>query len=80
MNRKKARKVIKSDDLITMSQAKERFGRGWSRTTIYERIANGELIEGKHWIDDSKKNSSRKSIKLVVSAIEKYRSTPIALR
>jgi hypothetical protein len=66
---------IKSDDLIDIKSAKDLFGKGWSTSSITRRINNGELKEGKHYINDASVNSKQRKIKLIISGIEKFRGT-----
>lgn len=71
---------IKSEDLIPIKQAYEKFGDGWHPRTIYRRIEDGELIEGIHFINDARTNSVRRRIKLIKPAIEEMRGTLIYQR
>jgi hypothetical protein len=66
--------------LVTVAKAAEMLGRGYSYSTILRRIEAGEWKEGIHWIDDSTLNSRKRSIKINLTAVNKFRAIPKAFR
>lgn len=67
-------------DLVTLREAVEILGVGFSRSSIIRRIESGEWIEGIHWIDDRRQNALRRVIKVNLSEVQKYRSIPAGKR
>jgi len=49
-------------ELLSIPEAYEQLGKGYSRRSIFRRISSGEWIEGLHWIDDRPQNSARRII------------------
>jgi hypothetical protein len=82
MSKKTAAKpTLPSDaELVTIDEATQRLGKGYSRRSIFRRIESGEWVEGLHWIDDRPLNSSRRIIKINLTAVNELRSTPAAFR
>ncbi|MEM7580737.1 MAG: hypothetical protein ACFB02_08410 [Mastigocoleus sp.] len=77
---KKNKVIIKPEDLITILEARKKLGVGYSRSTIMRRIADGDWIEGVHYIDDAPRNARYRSIRLSLPAIQEWRSMPSAKR
>jgi hypothetical protein len=71
---------IAPGDLVSIADAPATFGKGWSRRSILRRIESGEFREGTHWIDEARKGSVHRRIKLVKPAIESHLSTPAGAR
>lgn len=67
-------------ELVTIAQATERLGKGYSRRSIFRRIRSGEWVEGLHWIDDRPRDSAKAIIKINLTAINELRATPAAFR
>jgi hypothetical protein len=80
MPRAKQAIQITPDELVSISNAPEVFGKGWSRRSILRRIDSGEFREGVHWIDDAPRDCTIRRIKLVKSAIEAHLSIPAGAR
>jgi hypothetical protein len=66
--------------LVTIAKAAATLGRGYSYSTILRRIDAGEWKEGIHWIDDSTLNARKRSIKINLTAVNKFRAIPKAFR
>jgi len=67
-------------DLVTLKQASEILGTGFSRSSIIRRIDSGEWVEGFHWIDDRRMGALRRVIKINLSEVQKHRSIPAGER
>lgn len=67
-------------ELVTIAEAADRLGKGYSRRSIFRRIQSGDWKEGTHWIDDRRQDSDRRIIKINLTAIQIWRSTPAAFR
>jgi hypothetical protein len=82
MTRKKpqSRTLPPDAELVSLREAIDRLGEGYSRSSIYRRIRSGEWEEGVHWIDDRPQDSSKRIIKINLTAIQKLRGTPAAFR
>ncbi|MBN3905853.1 MAG: hypothetical protein HWQ35_04480 [Nostoc sp. NMS1] len=52
MNKRLNSLNIDPTQLVTIEQAHEKLGKGYSRSSILRRIKSGEWKEGIHWIDD----------------------------
>ncbi|MEM7581605.1 MAG: hypothetical protein ACFB02_16065 [Mastigocoleus sp.] len=78
MNKKN--KLPSDAELLTIKQASERLGKGFSRSSISRRIASGEWKEGIHWIDARRENSINRIIKINVTAVMNEFATPAAFR
>jgi hypothetical protein len=76
----KNKPTIRPEDLLTISQASEKLGKGFSYKSIQRRIAAGDWIEGIHFIDDAPSYSKLRSIKINLPAVLEWRSTPAAER
>lgn len=81
----KPRKKIKSSlspnaELVTIEQASMHLGKGFSRRSILRRIDEGEWEEGIHWIDDRRVGSTRRIIKINLTAVMELRGIPAAYR
>lgn len=77
----KAQKTFSAEELITMELLSEKLGKGYSRSSILKRIdITEEWKEGQHWVDVAPSGSKYRKIKLVLPAILKEVSTPIAMR
>lgn len=81
MKSKKLRfKLPSNAELVTINQARMRLGEGFSRRSIYRRIDAGEWEEGVHWIDDRRVGSTRRMIKINLTAVMELRGIPAAYR
>jgi len=67
-------------ELVTIGEASSHLGKGFSRSSIFRRIRSGDWIEGIHWIDDRQIGSSNRLIKINLTAVQLWRSTPAAFR
>lgn len=67
-------------ELVTIEEATTRLGKGYSRRSIFRRISSGDWQEGIHWIDDRQQGSANRLIKVNLTAIGQWRSTPAAFR
>lgn len=65
---------IPTEHLFSIDYVASRLGRGYSRRSQLRRIESGEWIEGVHWIDDRRKGSQRRVIKINIKAISELRS------
>jgi hypothetical protein len=75
MRRKVARVEINTEDLVTIAQAYQKLGVGYSRSSILRRIKSGEWIEGVHYINDARTNSNYRIIKINIRAVQELRKT-----
>jgi hypothetical protein len=71
---------INPGDLVPIGQAHKYFGSGFSVSTIKRRIADGELIEGKHWLDTAPATAKYRRIHLYKPGIEAHLSLPAGAR
>lgn len=77
----KSQRFFSAEELITMELLGEKLGKGYSRSSILKRIdVTGEWKEGQHWVDAAPSGSKYRKIKLVLPAILKEVSTPLAMR
>lgn len=67
-------------ELVTIEEASAKLGRGFSRRSILRRIDSGEWQEGLHWIDDRRMGSTKRIIKINLTAVMELRSVPAAYR
>lgn len=67
-------------ELVTIEEAAERLGRGYSRSSVYRRIESGEWMEGVHWVNDCRAGAKKRIIKINLAAIEEVRRTPAGRR
>ena len=67
-------------ELVTIKEATDRLGDGYSRSSIFRRIRSGEWKEGEHWIDDRRQDSDRRIIKINLTAVNELRGIPAAFR
>ena len=67
-------------ELLTIQQASERLGRGFSRSSITRRIDSGEWKEGIHWIDARRDGSINRIIKINLTAVLAELATPASYR
>lgn len=77
---KRIKTTINPEDLVTINQATEKLGKGYSRSSILRRIDAGEWKEGIHYIDDALVNSKLRSIKINLAAVQEQRSIPAGQR
>ena len=75
MPKTKLKPEIKDQELVSVENAYEILGRGYSRTSIYRRIESGEWKEGVHWVDDRRNGNQRRIIKINLTEVRKIRST-----
>lgn len=61
---------------MSLEEAYEILGDGYSPRTIYRRIDSGELVEGIHWINDASKYSKKRKVKINLEAMRQLRATP----
>ncbi|MBW4674725.1 MAG: hypothetical protein KME52_12045 [Desmonostoc geniculatum HA4340-LM1] len=71
---------IDPSQLVTIEEAHERLGRGYSRSSILRRIESGEWKEGVHWIDDRREGSSKRVIKINLQQVNQLRVVPAGKR
>jgi hypothetical protein len=76
----KTKITIKPEDLLTIAQTHQKLGKGFSRKSIMRRIESGDWAEGVHYIDDARSDSRLRSIKINITAVQEWRSTPAAKR
>lgn len=76
----KPKPIPDNAELVTVKEAIDRLGDGYSRSSIFRRIRSGEWIEGLHWIDDRRQDSDRRIIKINLTAVNELRGTPAAFR
>ena len=67
-------------ELVTIAEASQKLGKGYSRRSIYRHIKSGEWVEGLHWIDDRARDSAKAIIKINLTAINELRAVPAAYR
>lgn len=67
-------------EYVTVREAAERLGKGYSRSSILRRIETKEWKEGVHWIDDRREGTTKRLIRINLTAIEDWRSRPAAKR
>lgn len=70
----KVKELIQAIHLVTVREASQLLGRGYSRRSITRRIESGEWVEGKHWVDDRRVGATRRIIKINLNEIMKTRS------
>lgn len=73
-------KLPANAELVTIEEASAKLGRGFSRRSILRRIDSGEWQEGIHWIDDRRMGSTKRIIKINLTAVMELRSVPAAYR
>jgi hypothetical protein len=66
--------------LVTIEQAYEALGKGYSRSSILRRIESGEWKEGIHWIDDRRAGALKRVIKVNLATVNKHRAVPAGRR
>ncbi|NJP12681.1 MAG: hypothetical protein HC866_27125 [Leptolyngbyaceae cyanobacterium RU_5_1] len=76
----KKRKLPDHAELVSLEEASKRLGRGFSRRSMLRRIDSSEWQEGIHWIDDRRPGSSKRLIKINLTAVSEWRTTPAAKR
>jgi hypothetical protein len=67
-------------ELVTIEEASDRLGRGFSRSNILRRINSGEWEEGEHWIDCRRDGTFYRQIKVNLTAVFERMATPAAHR
>lgn len=67
-------------EYLSLEEASDLLGRGYSKRSIIRRIDNGEWKEGIHWIDDRRSGSKYRLIKINLEEVEKWRKRPAAKR
>ena len=67
-------------ELVTIEEATKRLGKGFSRRSILRRIDRSEWVEGVHWIDDRQQGNINRLIRINLTAVQLWRSTPAAFR
>jgi hypothetical protein len=73
-------KLPANAELVPIEEASAKLGRGFSRRSILRRIDSGEWQEGIHWIDDRRMGSTKRIIKINLTAVMELRSVPAAYR
>ncbi len=67
-------------ELVTIEEASDRLGKGYSRRSIFRRINSGDWQEGIHWVDDRQQGSTNRLVKINLTAVQQLRATPAAFR
>ena len=67
-------------ELVTLEEAAQRLGRGYSRSSMLRRINGGEWREGIEWIDDRRDGAAYRQIKINLTAVADWRRKPAARR
>lgn len=80
MSKSKHKALPLDAELVTIDEAAERLGKGYSRRSIFRRIQSGDWQEGIHWIDDRQVGSANRLIKINLTAVQQWRATPAAFR
>ncbi len=71
---------IDPSDFVTIEEAHQKLGRGYSRSSILRRIDSGEWKEGVHWIDDRREGTRKRVIKVNLAAVNQRRVVPAGRR
>lgn len=71
---------FKDAEYISLEEASEKLGKGYSRSSILRRIDSGEWQEGLHWIDDRRNGTAYRRIKINIAAVNEWRRKPAAKR
>lgn len=71
---------FKDAEYISLEEASDRLGKGYSRSSILRRIDSGEWQEGLHWIDDRRNGTAYRRIKINFAAVQQWRQIPAAKR
>ena len=80
MTKRTTSKLPSDAELLTIEQASNRLGKGFSRSSIIRRINSGEWQEGVHWIDARRGGSINRIIKINITAVLNEFVTPAAFR
>lgn len=67
-------------ELLTIQEASNRLGKGFSRSSILRRISSGQWKEGLHWVDARRNDSMNRLIKINITAVLNGFTTPAAFR
>lgn len=73
-------KLPPNAELVTIPEAHQRLGKGFSRNSILRRIDSGEWKEGIHWVDDRRSESVQRLIKINLTAVNELRGIPAVYR
>lgn len=60
--------------LVSVKEASQILGDGFSRSSILRRIESGEWVEGQHWVDDRRQGGQRRLIKINLTEVQKCRT------
>lgn len=66
--------------LVTIEEAHEKLGKGYSRSSILRRIESNEWKEGIHWIDDRRIGALKRVIKINLKEVNQLRAMPAGRR
>jgi hypothetical protein len=71
---------IELQHLVSIKEAYQILGEGFSRSSILRRIESGEWVEGKHWVDDRRSGGQRRLIKINLTEVQKCRTVAAGKR
>ncbi|MFN6460799.1 MAG: hypothetical protein RMZ41_003000 [Nostoc sp. DedVER02] len=80
MNKRLNSPSIDPSQLVTIEEAHQQLGKGYSRSSILRRIESGEWKEGIHWIDDRRVGTLKRVIKVNLATVNQHRAVPAGKR
>jgi len=80
MKRKPNPKLSPDAQLVSIDEATQQLGHGYSRRSILRRIDSGEWEEGFHWVDARRRGALRRVIKINLTAVRDELAIPAAFR
>lgn len=80
MNKRTISKLPSDAELLTIEQASNRLGKGFSRSSIVRRINSGEWQEGIHWVDARRGGTANRIVKINITAVLDTFAIPAAFR
>lgn len=72
--------VTEPTQLVSIKEASQILGDGFSRSSILRRIESGEWVEGTHWVDDRRQGGQRRLIKINLIEVQKCRTVAAGKR